>query len=189
MDIKETIEGLERVKRDIKVVWLGRDGLVEELEALSHATQILKAYDQAEGELGEKQDIDYEDSSLISGDATINYDLGYNEMHDIATPILVKAKLRIEGLEKENKSLQRNVNEWICNDCNTIFPGYPYTDTRTSMFCPKCKSLRLVKRDSRADVITLKGKISELQQKLEEALLEKEKAIKWADSLTEKNWR
>lgn len=44
---------------------------------------------------------------------------------------------RIEALEAENTDLLRQVREWLCEACNTVYPGPPQEGVKC-VVCPSC---------------------------------------------------
>ena len=97
--IKDDIKRLERLRDNATAYGIGFAA-----SALSHAIKICQAVESAEGELPEKRtstDIEPTIGTL----SPINY--GVNQAIDIIQPILAKALLKIQELEKENKELQK----------------------------------------------------------------------------------
>ncbi len=106
-EIKETIEGLEKIVNDPD--W-GNE--IEGIIALSHAIKILQTVESAEGELPGKMKAGKEnwDGKLV----TEREEKMYNSLRDIARPILAKAKLRVEELEKEVEDTGGELSRAIC---------------------------------------------------------------------------
>jgi len=66
------------------------------------------------------------------------------------------------------KELKRNVREWICVNCNKVYPKYPQAATSTSLICPRCGKVELVKRDSRGEVALWKDKYKAFAERVDE---------------------
>ena len=113
---KDTIEGLELLKKENKVIWerqkilnRNKDVLFINFEDtdnwLSQAIEWGKALDQAEGELPEECHVSEHYKHPIAKAKQRDYDDGFNECRKQSIPILAKAKLRIEELEKKYSDL------------------------------------------------------------------------------------
>ena len=99
-DIKETIEVLESIK--IYFIKKGGDwkGDYPQLDAISHAIEILQTVESAGENLGKQITVNLDDKRIKSA----TYQNGYNRMHDIAIPILAKKILECEELRNVAKS-------------------------------------------------------------------------------------
>lgn len=82
-------------------------------KALSHATQILEAYDQAGEELPKKSTVDYGDTSIMSGDPTVEFNVGFNQAIDKATAVVAKKNGRIAELEKSEYQIRANYGDLL----------------------------------------------------------------------------
>ena len=108
-NIKETIKDLEDIKNCINQNMIAQRGfslfVPRHKETLSQAIKICQAVESAEGRLPDE--LEFVGDDLTWGDTDHNSNAvryGRNEIIDIATPILAKARLRIE--EKEKKYLE-----------------------------------------------------------------------------------
>lgn len=67
-NIKEAIERLEIIKQDFIHPFRGRNNSEKDLSAIDKAIQVLKAYDQADEELGKKKDVNFNRCSICGAD-------------------------------------------------------------------------------------------------------------------------
>ena len=99
MTIKETLEGLERI--EVKYPFEEKLTL-EDTKCLWGAKRIIRTLEKADKELGEKKDerttIPYLHGRRYKTNPEMKFNKGYNQMHDIARPILAKALLELKGL-------------------------------------------------------------------------------------------
>ena len=109
---KQTIEVLEETKTSLNKhfsQWGDTELTINPVldDVLSTAIQALKALDQAEKELGEKKVFTegcFEPDINYQGNCT-----GFNEMHDIAKPIIAHKDLRIGFLELTNRAINKEL--------------------------------------------------------------------------------
>ena len=106
-EIKKTLEGLKRIVEELSIL---RGVYSNDQLALLQSIKWGEALDQARKELGEKKTIGKIEGAL---QFTYSEDIGYNEMHDIARPILAKAKLRIALIEQANRAANKIIEEEI----------------------------------------------------------------------------
>jgi len=158
-ELRETIEWAKNFKENFK------DGVgkVEELtyadKNLTIIIQTLKTLNEASGELGEKKPQCY---------CICEYDCGcgherYNQMHDKASIVVAKYKLRVKELEEEIKS----VREYLWASHGHPFAG-KYGDDG-EMQCQLCKPFDY-KRSPLLDIIkgVIKSKLQEKDKRIEE---------------------
>lgn len=122
-ETKETIEELRKMEFDYsQAELLEQNNPVYKKygKYLSHAIQILEAYDQVGGELGEKK----KHFAFLSGETVFPVEgfkeyrtiedwikFGFNQMHTIATTVVAKKNLRIEELEKEASRIRLGLGD------------------------------------------------------------------------------
>ena len=95
-------------------------------------------------------------------------DLETNCKQSTAQAERIKELVKSLGVLKTSEAkLKEQVKEWICNECDTVFPNYPYTSSKTNLNCPKCHKTTLVPRSSHAEVILLKEQLTRLRKLLD----------------------
>ena len=101
--IKETLEGLERILEKLQganiVLTIG------DIQSQVKAINWGKALEEAGEELGERKQKTKRENT-VDKIVDLANTTGFNEMHAIALPIIVKYKLRVAGLEKENMNFK-----------------------------------------------------------------------------------
>ena len=61
------------------------------------------------------------------------------------TDVALYPESAIEELQKENAELKAEVKEWLCLDCNTVFPSESIPNSFSCLICPKCDGKRMPK--------------------------------------------
>ena len=119
--IKKTIEGLKESQtdwKDIKASWqyaIDNGGASEDefkfdkadriIRACSHAIQIAEAQSQASDKIPEKKDVYGTKNEGLSYEEQ-RYREGFNQCHDLLSPLFGKMKGRINLLEEKIKKLE-----------------------------------------------------------------------------------
>lgn len=84
---------------------------------------------------------------------------------------IVERSKELEALQKENAELKGEVKEWLCLDCNTVFPSESVPNSFSCLICPKCDGKRLPKNTAiikvlREEYAAQAKRITELEEKL-----------------------
>ena len=119
-EIKETIEGLKRIKdncfKNSRVTGVSIESRqVDFPKALFYAIQILEAHDQAGEELGGKKISFPYKGEKCERELKHEWEriFGYNKMHTIATAVVAKKNGRIAELEKSEYQIRANYGDLL----------------------------------------------------------------------------
>lgn len=57
-------------------------------------------------------------------------------------PVTIPADAEVAKLQQENKELRAEVREWLCTECNQVYPGPPQEGFHC-VLCPRCDGLTM----------------------------------------------
>lgn len=92
----------------------------------------------------------------------MNYILNDSPDKTAAQDYVIEWRDFVQDCERELAELRRDVREWICCDCNTVYPGPPQEGVACVM-CPQCSG-RTAPRSSHAEVAVLRQQLDLLSQ-------------------------
>ena len=110
------------------------------------------------------------DRILEKGRLFAAFEEQYKKLDDDLRPKLKTANAHVRELETQIEELRQHVREWLCVDCNTVYPGPPQKGVMC-VVCPKCGG-STVKRNSVAEVALLREQIAKLEAQIATARAE-----------------